>query len=359
MSDLVRVLYIDEDPDLSRLVQRHLARVGCEVRLAAGGEQGLMMAAGGGFDVVALGADADGRDMLGLLDELLGLPDAPPVIFIARPEALRLAVAALRQGAVAYVVQDAGSGFLDLLDGAIRRTLARERLRHERDHLERELHESQMRLERFAQRQSVLLREVNHRVANSLQLITSLMELQARRLPDPGARDALRQAVERVEAVMLVHRRLYTEDDVGLVEMHLYLTGLIDELRRAVHQEGGVTIELGAEAIRIETDKAIPLGLIVNEWVTNALKYAYPETRPGQDAKAGRIRVSFGRSGLETLRLVVEDDGVGLPQEGAGQGPRGSGLGGMIVSSMAQTIRATVELDRLHRGTRFVLSLPG
>ncbi len=368
----MRVLYVDDDPALSRLVQRHLARSGFEVRLAAGGDQGVMMAAGGGFDVIALDNYMPGRDGLDVLPELLALPGAPPVIFVTAAEEPRIAVTALRHGAADYVVKDVHGGFLDLLDSAIRLALARERLRRERDTAERALRESHERLEQLAAQQSVLLREVNHRVANSLQLITSLMELQARRLADPAARAVLRRAAERVDAVTLVHRRLYTAQDVGYVEMKAYLTGLVDELRKAVHQEdGGVTIELEAEPLRVETDKAVPLGLIVNEWVTNALKYAYPDGRPG------RIGVSLGHSGTRALVLVVEDDGVGLPAERAGAdtgadradagaaggkagpGARGSGLGSLIVSSMAQTIKATVEHDRSHRGTRFVLSMPG
>ncbi len=107
-------------------------------------------------------------------------------------------------------------------------------------------------------------------------------------------------------------------------------------------------IALQADAVRVETDRAVPIGLMVNELVTNALKYAYPAGGPGQ------IRVQLRHSG-EGLRLVVEDDGIGYPQADAA--PQGSGLGSLIVGSMAKSLRATVELDRAHRGTRFVVSL--
>ena len=351
--ELVRLLYIDDDPALSRLVQRHLARAGCEVRLASDGDAGVALAAGGGCDAIALDNYMPGRDGIDLLPELLALPDAPPVIFVTAAEEPRLAVAALKLGAADYVVKDTHGGFLDLLEGAIRQSIARERLGREHAAAARALRDSHERLEQLAAQQSILLREVNHRVANSLQLITSLMELQARRLADPAARAALRRAAERVDAVTLVHRRLYASGEVGVVEMKSYLTGLVEELRKTVHQEeGGATIELDAEPVRVETDKAVPIGLIVNEWVTNALKYAYPEGTPGG------IRVSLRRSGEHALRLVVEDDGVGLP-EGPAAEPRGSGLGSLIVGSMAQTLRAMVEQDRSHRGTRFVLSLAG
>ncbi|MEJ1977900.1 MAG: sensor histidine kinase [Acetobacteraceae bacterium] len=133
--------------------------------------------------------------------------------------------------------------------------------------------------------------------------------------------------------------------------MEQYLEGLIEELRRAVEtEERRGRIHLIAEPIRVETDKAVSIGLIVNELVTNALKYAYPANGVGE------IRVEFTRTAERGVELVVEDDGVGYPD---GAAPKGSGLGAMIVSAMANTARATVELDRSHKGTRFVLNLGG
>ena len=129
--------------------------------------------------------------------------------------------------------------------------------------------------------------------------------------------------------------------------MDLYLEGLIGELRRAMTPEGRQSrITLSAEPIRVETDKAVSIGLIVNELVTNALKYAYPECE-------GDIRVRFARN-ADAVQLVVEDDGVGY-QEGAP--PKGSGLGATIVSAMARTVKATIKVNSGNTGTQVVLSL--
>jgi two-component sensor histidine kinase len=351
-----RVLYIDDDPGIGRLVQRHLQRAGCEVELAVSGEEGLRLAASGGFDAIALDHYMPGQDGLDVLAALCGLPDPPPVIFVTGAEEPRIAVTALKSGAADYVVKDVQGAFIELLGASITQEIARARLKRERDAAEREVRESRDRLEALAAQQAVLLREVNHRVANSLQLITSLIELQARKVTDPAARQMLRQAAKRVEAVTLVHRRLYTGDDVEFVEMDDYLAGLVEEMQRAASaaEANGCSprIELVADPIRVETDKAVPIGLIVNELVTNALKYAYPREAPGQ------VRIRLQRASPpagEALRLVVEDDGVGYPHDDAA--PKGSGLGSLIVGSMAQSLRATVELDRAHRGTRFVVSL--
>ena len=344
-----RVLYIDDDPGISRLVQRHLERLGFHVTLAGDGDAGVRLAETQRFDAIGLDHYMPGRDGLDVLEQIRDLPDAPPVIFVTGAEEPRIAVTALKSGAADYVVKDVHGGFIELLAASIAQEITRARLQRERDAAEREVRESRDRLEKLAAQQAVLLREVNHRVANSLQLIISLIELQARRVPDEAARAILRQAAERVEAVTLVHRRLYTGNDVAFVEMDSYLAGLVEELGRAVHGGHPVRVELYAAPVRLETDRAVALGLVVNELVTNALKYAYP---PGMH---GTVRVTLECTADGGVRLAVEDDGVGyLPETG----PKGSGLGSLIVSSMAQSLGASVARDPHHKGTRCVLTLP-
>ena len=344
----IRVLYVDDDPGICRLVQRHLGRAGHEVVLAADGTAGLELAERERFDAIALDHYMPGRDGLEVLNDLRRLPDVPPIIFVTAAEEPRIAVTALKQGAADYVVKDVGGAFLDALSKAIRAALNERALREARGRAERELREQRDQLEALNKQQAVMLREMNHRVANSLQLITSLIELQSRRVRDPEARGLLQQAAERVDAVSRVHRRLYTSGEVGVVQMDQYLAGLVGELNRASSSDGTAgSITLRAEPVRIETDRAIPIGLIVNELVTNALKYAYP------DGSSGPVRVVLNREGRST-RLIVEDDGVGT---GSGA-PQGSGLGRTIVDAMASQLRAVVAQDEVHCGARFTVSIP-
>ena len=283
-----------------------MRRVGIETALARSGAEGTALAASGRFDVIALDHYMPGLDGLMVLAALQALPDVPPVVFVTASEEPRVAVAALKAGAADFIVKDVQGAFLELLEPTLRQAVHAAGLSRAKETAERELRESRDRLERLANQQAVLLREVNHRVANSLQLITSMIVLQARRLEDGQARDVLRRAVERVDAVALIHRRLYTSNDVAFVEMDQYLDNLVTEFRRALETGiGEDQIELNTVPMRIETDKAVSIGLIVNELVTNALKYAYP------GRETGAIRVWLARS--ETgLRLGVEDDGVGL-----------------------------------------------
>lgn len=193
-------------------------------------------------------------------------------------------------------------------------------------------------------RAEALLREVNHRVGNSLQLVSSMISLQSKSLKDKSARDALSAAQARIEAVAQVHRRLYTSVQVGVVALDDYLQGLVEELRHSLPVGFQGQIDLRADAIEADTDLAVSLGVIAAELVTNAVKYAYR-------GKAGPIRVRLLNDGEGYALLMVEDDGVGMD----GGPPRGSGLGAKILKSMASSLNSKVEYERLPQGVRAML----
>ena len=201
-------------------------------------------------------------------------------------------------------------------------------------------------------RAEVLLAEVNHRVANSLTLVASLVRLQANALPDQAAKDALDEMQARILAVSLVHKRLYTSGDVRFVELDEYLASLLEHLETSMRAEGhgGASISQELEPVKLKTDASVNLGVIVTEWVTNAFKYAYPD-RPGD------IRVRLKRLDDGRAELVVEDDGIGRKE---GVPARGTGLGTRIVKGIAAAMRAEVEYLRRDPGTaaRLVFPLP-
>ena len=126
-----------------------------------------------------------------------------------------------------------------------------------------------------------------------------------------------------------------------------YLEGLAGELEQSLSAtEREHPIRLSVEPIRLKTDKAVSVGVVVTELVTNALKYAYPQGQPGE------VRVTFDAPTPETVRLVVEDDGRGIGQAK----PRGTGLGQTVVTAMARSLDSRLEFDPDHRGVRAVLS---
>jgi two-component sensor histidine kinase len=191
-------------------------------------------------------------------------------------------------------------------------------------------------------RAQVLLSEVNHRVANSLALVSSLVSLQAKAITDAGAKSALAETVDRIFAISLVHKRLYGSDNARAVTLDEYLSGLLDHLKTSMRAEGqSATLIYDLAPVQLGTDASINLGVVVTEWVTNAFKYAYP---PG---RAGEVRVRLRQLPEGKAELVVEDDGVG---RGAGAPAKGTGLGSRIVSAMAQNLGGTVEYEQRSPG---------
>ncbi len=340
----LRLLYIDDDPALARLVRRRFERRGYAVEVAATGENGAARAAQGGVDVVALDHTMPGQDGLATLAQIRALPDPPPVVYVTATGESSVAVAALKAGAADYVVKDVG-GFGDLLDAAVAAAIEGARLRRQALRAEQEVRDARDRFEALAAEREMLLREVNHRVGNSLQLVAAFLHMQA---ASAGGeiRDALAEANRRVLAVAQVHRRLYASDDVTTVALHHYLEGLVEDLRQSTVTDGTADgLSLCCDAIEVDPDAAVTVGVIVTELVINAVKYAYPDGR-------GPIRVTLDRPEAGRCRLRVEDDGVGGGL-GPATGPRGSGIGRSIIKAMATKLSATVEDHRASgRGTR-------
>ncbi|MDP4021756.1 response regulator [Methylobacterium sp. NEAU 140] len=336
-----RILYIDDDPGLARLVQRTLTARGYAVEAAADGEGGLARLAQGGIDLVALDHHMPGRTGLDLLPAIRALPDAPPVVYVTGSDDSRVAVAALKAGAVDYVWKDVQGQFRELLAEAVGTALRAEALRRDKERAEAAVRAARDRAE-------LLLREVNHRVANSLALVAALAHMQTSAVSDPAAKAALEEMQARISAIAGIHRRLYTSEDVEAVELDAYLASLVEELQAAMKAAGrDHAIRLDAVPVRLATDKAVSVGVVVTELVTNAYKYAYPA-----DA-SGEIRVALRRQEPDLLELAVEDDGVGWSGEGR---PRGTGLGSRIVKAMAANLRTALVYGTGGSGTRASLS---
>ena len=341
------LLYIDDDEALARLVDRGLTRHGLSVLHAASGAEGLERIARGGVDVVALDQYMPGLDGLETLERIMAIPNAPPVVFVTASQDSSIAVTALKAGAADYLVKDVQGDFIPLLQVAVDGALRQARLQKARDEAEAEVHASRDRFAALAAERELLLREVNHRVGNSLQIIASLLHLQANSSTQDDVKAALTNAMGRVAAVAQVHRRLYTSHDLKSVLLNQYLDALLEDLRRSAEGNRMSRLTLKAKPTEIDPDRAVAIGIIVNELVMNAVKYAYPDG-------AGPIHVDLTARG-DDLLLSIADNGVGL---NARTDPRSTGMGQRIVSAMAAKLEATVERDDAHAGTRILLRFP-
>jgi PAS domain S-box-containing protein len=198
------------------------------------------------------------------------------------------------------------------------------------------------------ERIGMLLQELTHRVKNSLQFIASMVRLEARSHKSGEGKAALERVSHRITALGQLYSKLSKADTVEAVDAATYLDELCRDLIESVHKEGDTSIVLKTdiESELLPTDRAIPIGLIVNELVTNAVKYGFPG-----EAK-GTVMVTLKRVPGE-LRLTVADDGQGLDPRRAD-----SGLGGRLVDGFAQQLGGQVERKSDSQGTTVLLILP-
>ena len=194
----------------------------------------------------------------------------------------------------------------------------------------------------------MLLQELTHRVKNSLQIIASMVWIESRSHKSGEGKAALERVSHRIDALGHLYAKLSKADTVEAVDAATYLDELCRDLISSVHKEDGASIvlKMDIESELLPTDRAIPIGLIVNELVTNAVKYAFPgETR-------GTILVTLKRLPGE-LRLTVADDGQGLDSRRSG-----SGLGGRLVEGFAHQLGGQVERESDSHGTTVRVILP-
>jgi len=160
-----------------------------------------------------------------------------------------------------------------------------------------------------------LLKEIHHRVKNNLQTISSLLYLQSANIDDADAKKVIAQGRHRVESMALIHKNLYMRDNLAGIEIKDYITRLVSNLKQAYIRSGQeVKINLEMDETELDVDTAIPLGLIINEVLTNSFKYAFPDGRDGQ------IDIQFSMKERDQFNFMVSDNGVGKQTSSSGFG---------------------------------------
>lgn len=222
-------------------------------------------------------------------------------------------------------------------------TQARDEVRATNLSLEERVEKRTQELALARERAEILLSEVNHRVANSLQLVAALVHMQSKTVADESAKGALKETETRIQAISQIHKSLYTSSDVTSVALNDYLGVMLDNLGVAMRNDGHTArLTSVLDSVTLPTDQSISLGVVATELVTNAFKYAYP---PGQ---SGDIRVMLRKLPEGKAELVVQDDGIGL---GATSRPGGTGLGSKIIAAMSAALKTNVEYINRTPGT--------
>jgi len=212
-----------------------------------------------------------------------------------------------------------------------------------------QLRRAEEQLKKSLQEKEVLLKEVYHRVKNNFQVISSLLNLQARYFTDEQILDAFHACRHRVDSMGLVHEWLYQSDDLAQIDFAEYVRILTRELLDSYGaDEYGIGLRLGLEEILLRINTAIPCGLIINELVSNALKHAFPSRRGGE------IHVQMASDGTEFI-LTVGDNGCGFPEDLDFRKTQTMGL--LLVNTLVQQLNGTIELNR-EEGTTFEINFP-
>ena len=207
--------------------------------------------------------------------------------------------------------------------------------------LNRQLLNTLQEKDHLIEQKEFLMGEVNHRVQNSLQLVSSFLTLQGRAAEDPALQSAFDEACRRIAAVSLVHRRLYRADQLKTVDAARYVDELLNDLTASMGAEWGRQLVRDLQPVLLPTDRAVSLGLVLTELVINANKYAYR-------GAPGPLRITLAEDGSR-IRLIVEDQGVGRTMSRKGFGTR-------MMDALVTQLQGALNYEDAQPGTRAILN---
>lgn len=201
-----------------------------------------------------------------------------------------------------------------------------------------------VQVNQLLQDKEMLMKEIHHRVKNNLMVISSLLNLQSRYIKDEKSKEIFKESQNRAQSMALIHERLYRSTNMKSIDFADYIRSLTRDLFNTYStQEDRIDLKMDVEDVEVDIDNAVPLGLIINEIVTNSLKYAFP------DENAGTISISFHKQKDQYL-LEVSDDGIGIPEEFEVE--KSDSLGMMLINSLTYQIGGELEMER-SPGTTF------
>lgn len=214
--------------------------------------------------------------------------------------------------------------------------------------LYRKLQVKNHQIEQQSHQLSTLMKELHHRVKNNLAIVSSLLNIQSNRLEDKNAAKAVREGQMRVQAMSLIHQRLYNTDNVSSLNIKLYLTELAESLMQAYgYSADSFDLQINAENPELDVDMAIPIGLIVNELITNSFKYAY------EGIEHPSLIINFTND--KDITLQLQDNGIGIDESAMNK--NAGSFGKKLIKGLTNQVNGKCRFENNH-GTYFVLNIP-
>jgi len=215
-------------------------------------------------------------------------------------------------------------------------------------HAHHNLYKSKKEIETRIQEKETLLKEIHHRVKNNLQTVSSLLSLQSRNIEDPDMKSLIKSSQNRVISMAMVHEMLYMRDDLSKIEYKSYVKELSEYLIRSLKgTENNVKLKLNIEDVKLGIDTAIPLGLLINEAITNALKYGI------KDDAEGEINIELKQENYRDYVLSIGDNGIGIPEKITFKNTKSLGL--KLIHNLARQLRGSITRDYSKKGTNYVV----
>lgn len=209
--------------------------------------------------------------------------------------------------------------------------------------------EKNKELERLNTDKEVLLKEIHHRVKNNLQVIMSLLSLQASFIDDEKSKSLIRYSQYRISSMAMIHDMLYRSSDLAFINYRKYTKELIENILSSMKgKNNGVDLSIEVDDVHLNIDTALPLGLLINEIVTNAFKYGIPGD------KKGHFYLSLKRQGFNQYLLKAGDDGPGFPDDINFRSTNSLGL--VLIHKLAIQLNGNIEKDNMKKGTHYILA---
>jgi len=334
------ILLIEDDEDDTLMFQEMLREVEdfrFKLEVVDSLEKGIEILQRDSIDIVFLDLNLPESSGISTLKIFIEQEESLPIVVLTGIDDERLGIKAVQKGAQDYLIKGQVTG--NLLTRVIRYSIER---KHTEEMIKTSLKEKE-----------VLLKEIHHRVKNNLQVICSLLNLQSRYIVNKDDLKMFKESQDRIRSIALIHDRLYKSNDLAHIDFYEYIHSLANDLFRSYGMERErVSLEVNIKDFSIGLDLAIPCGLIINELLANALKYAFPQSYSGK----AKIGLFFHKTNKGEVKIIIEDNGIGMPKGFNIHKTESLGIF-LVVILVENQLNGKISLNR-NQGTKYIINFP-